>query len=175
MYDSVQPWFQVLSYSSALFGLASRIKKPSANNLKTDLFPHPPFFFLAMATLFLLPFLSQTDCCPGCINVQTVSSPLHLNPYGIKVKGILSSDYSSNLLNNVLLPSFSAAAEIPPSLMIQPPSRTTVFTLPPSISLSPSIPAFPVLSFLVPEQRASVSTLILREKKEDRGDSTQMT
>lgn len=55
---------------------------------------------------------------PRCTNVQTVSSLL-LNPYGIKVKGILSS----NLLNNVLLPSFSAAAPIPPSSMIQPPNR----------------------------------------------------
>lgn len=65
-------------------------------------------------------------------NLHTVSSPLHLNPYGIKVEGILASDYSSNLLNNVLLPSFSAAAQIPPSLMIQPLHRTAV---PVSLSL----------------------------------------
>ena len=94
---------------------------------------------------FFFGIFEPTDCCPGCTNVQTVSSPLHLNPYGIKVKGILSSDYSSNLLNNVLLPSFSAAAEIPPSLMIQPPSCTTVLTplhLSLSLPLCLSIPAF---------------------------------
>ena len=129
MYNSVQPWFQVLSHPSDLFGFASFC------------------LFLAMATFFFFGIFEPTDCCPGCTNVQTVSSPLHLNPYGIKVKGILSSDYSSNLLNNVLLPSFSAAAEIPPSLMIQPPSCTTVLTplhlsLSLSLSLCLSIPAF---------------------------------
>lgn len=113
-----------------------------------------------MATF--LPFLHQTDCCPGCTNVQTVSS-LHLNPYRIKVKGILSSDYSSNLLNNVLRPSFSAAAEFPPSLMIQPPTRTT---LPFPLSLSPSA----VLSFF------GVCFCINPQpfQKTDRGDSTPM-
>ena len=89
--------------------------------------------FLEDLDLYFLPVLHQTDCCPGCTNVQTVS-PLHLNPYGINVKGILSSDYSFNLLNNVLLPSFSAAAETPPSLMTQPLTRTNV---PFPLSLSP--------------------------------------
>ena len=128
---------------------------------------------------FFFGIFEPTDCCPGCTNVQTVSSPLHLNPYGIKVKGILSSDYSSNLLNNVLLPSFSAAAEIPPSLMIQPPSCTTVLTpLHLSLSLSLSVSLFlpfPVLSFLVPEQRASVSTLILRKKKKKKKTKKKKT
>lgn len=127
---TVPAQFQVISHPSNLFAPAFRVKSIKKKKKKTQK-PQTVFF-----SYVFLQFLNQTDCFPSCTNVQTVSSPLHLNPYGIKVKGFLSSDYSSNLLNNVLLPSFSAAAEIPPSSMIQPPNRTTVLPPPFSFSLS---------------------------------------
>lgn len=66
-----------------------------------------------------------------------MSSVLHLNPYGIKVKGILSPDYSFNLLNNVLLPSSLAAAaaaaeifsELSVIFLASPPSPLSAFII----------------------------------------------
>lgn len=133
---TVPPSFQVITHRPN-FGPASRVNTVRKKKKKTQNNVLCPVLEDLDSGYFFLPFLNHTDCCLGCTNVQTVSSPLHLNPYRIKVKRILSSDYSSNLLNNVLLPSFSAAAEIPPSLMIQPPNRA--FS-PLSFSLSCIIP-----------------------------------
>lgn len=80
---------------------------------------------------------------------NSVSFPLKSH-VGLKLKEI---SLLTNLLNNVLLPSFSAAAEIPPSLMIQ--LRTT---LPSNLSLFLS-------RYYLFLSCASGLTLILSKKK----------
>lgn len=72
---------------------------------------------------------------------------------GLKLKGFSPSDYSSNLLNNVLLPSFSAAAEIP-SFMTQASHHS---------SFLPLLP-FLYLSFVAQVPSVSFSALILSIK-----------